>query len=153
MFFSSVSHEIRTPLLGIVGCVELLSQSGLKVGQDEYVDTILLCSNKLLKLVGDILELSRLETTPLERLSSLLNLRPFNLVERMHDVVKMFGDQAVEKGLRLNLDAKVLHNGQPAAKSVLVVADELRIRQILVNLIANSVVYTSRGRVDVTLQI
>jgi len=134
-FLATMSHEIRTPLNAVVGMTDLLARTPLTPEQHEAVSTIRASSQLLLRLVGDILDLAKIEAGKLE-----LEEAPFNLRECLDHALRLVRPTAQAKGLALDLS---LEPGLPDEVS----GDSTRLTQILVNLLANAVKFTARGAV------
>ena len=139
VFLATMSHEIRTPLNGIIGMAELLSDAPLDEEEQVYAKTILDSSEALLKIINDILELSRLDADKLT-----LEDKPFSLAACLRGVGALMRPTAREKGLFLD----VTHE---TSLPECVCADEGRLRQILVNLLGNALKFTETGGVSVTV--
>jgi PAS domain S-box-containing protein len=135
-FLANMSHEIRTPLAGVIGLADLLLRSGLEGSQRDYASLIQSSSASLLRLIDDILDLSKVEAGML-----LFETAPFGLRALLNDVCGPQRLRALEKGIALELHV---------ADSVpeWVEGDPARLRQVLLNLIGNAVKFTERGRVD-----
>jgi signal transduction histidine kinase/CheY-like chemotaxis protein len=136
-FLANMSHEIRTPLNEIVGMVELMQLTELAPSQRRYLDTAMQSSRALLRLIDDILDLSKIEAGRLE-----LDRTPFHLPSLIHDVRMLMADQARAKGLTL---AVLL----PDSLNIMVVGDAHRLLQILTNLVGNAIKFTSQGSVTI----
>ena len=134
-FLATMSHEIRTPLNGIVPMLDLLSHSRLAADQQELLRTATASAQQLLRIVDDILDYSKLEADRLD-----LETTGFNLRELMQSVLTLMERTAEAKGLRLIL------NIDPSVR-LPVRGDPVRLRQILSNLISNSVKFTERGSI------
>ena len=138
LFFSTISHDIRTPLNAIVGFSELL-KLGYKKDEDRQkaLNAVVMSANMLQTLLGNVLDLSKLETGKLEILRVTTDC-----ARLVRDAVDQFAVIARQKGVKLNLNISV----EP-----LLEIDANRVRQIIVNLVSNAVKFTSKGQVDVTV--
>ena len=138
-FVATASHELRSPLTSIKGFVELLGRSqALGEREREFVDVILQSTDRLVDLVNDLLDASRLEAGKME-----VHPRLFDVTEVVREVAAMMGQRVTEKDQRLDLD---IPPGLPRA-----LADPARVRQILTNLVSNAHIYTDEGgRITVT---
>ena len=134
-FLANMSHEIRTPLNGVVGMIELMKLTDLSPPQRRYVETATQSSQSLLRLIDDILDLSRIEVGRLE-----LEHAPFHLPSLIHDVRVLFADQARAKGLTLWASV-------PDTLNVMLVGDKHRLLQVLTNLVSNAMKFTSEGTI------
>lgn len=136
-FLATMSHEIRTPLNGVLGMLQLLNRTALDDEQREYVSTAMSSSRRLLRILSDVLDLSRIESGRLPVREEEFLLR--DLIEPVH---LSFAPSAQAKGLSLSREI------DPHLPERLV-GDAGRIRQILYNLVANSIKYTKRGAVRI----
>ncbi len=136
-FLANMSHEIRTPLNGVVGMIELLQLTDLTATQRRYVEQATQSSQTLLRLVDDILDLSKIEVGRMD-----LEAVPFHLPSLVHDARMLFTDQAREKGLRLTVSV-------PDELNVMVLGDPHRLLQILTNLVSNAIKFTTEGGVTI----
>ncbi len=136
-FLDAVSHELRTPLNGISGLAFCLRQeAGNNSNTTQYLDKLDMAVDHLSGIIGDVLDLSRLEKKRLE-----LHLRPTDLVKLTENVLSMLGDSALQKNITL-----ALHNSKDLPKQVL--TDHQRLRQILFNYLSNALKFTHQGGVE-----
>ncbi len=136
-FLANMTHELRTPLTGVLGMATLLRTTELDTQQREYLDAISSSARMLQALIGDILDLSKIDARKLE-----LEHSPFDLREPVREVCELMHTHALDKGLDLVCDVT-------PALPPRVVGDALRVRQVLFNLIGNAVKFTERGQVVV----
>jgi signal transduction histidine kinase/ActR/RegA family two-component response regulator len=137
-FLATISHEVRTPMNGVLGMLELLKKTPLSDKQHSFTESAYRSGRSLLTLINDILDFSKIESNKLE-----LEHVPFNIKDTIDDVLRIVTEDAKRK--HLNLITKI-----PDINPLLV-GDEQRLRQILINLIGNAVKFTERGNVIVRL--
>lgn len=135
-FLANMSHELRTPLHAILGYSQLLQQE-VSPSQRRGLETINRSGQHLLRLINDVLEMSRLESG---RLS--LTPRAFSLQDLLNDLDLLFRDRAESAGLRFSI-----HIAADTPRYLL--ADEVKLRQILVNLLGNALKFTESGQIEV----
>ncbi len=140
-FLANMSHEIRTPMTAILGFAELLMAGDLSLGeQASYLETIHRNGEVLLRLIDDILDLSKIESGKIDL--ELMDCSPRQIVV---DVVALMRGRAIEKGLSLEVDYG------PALPET-IRTDPVRMRQILVNLVGNAVKFTEHGGVRIAVR-
>lgn len=140
-FLANMSHEIRTPMNAIIGFTDLLSRRLKDPEMGRYVSQIQSSSRSLLTLINDILDLSKVEAGKLDIVPAPMDLRTV-----MDDMPMMFGEKAERKGLELAVRSD-------ASLPPVLVMDEARIRQILINLIGNAIKFTEAGSVNVQARV
>ncbi|WP_301584305.1 ATP-binding protein [Halomonas alkaliantarctica] len=136
-FLAMVSHEIRTPLNGVIGMSELLREPASLAQVEDYARTIHDSANQLLAMINEILDFSKIEAGHLTLETSPTALKPL-----VDSVISLFAPRAKAKGLQLTL---VIDPLVPAW----VMIDASRLRQILLNLIANAIKFTDHGEVNI----
>lgn len=141
-FLANMSHEIRTPMNGIVGFSQLLKKPELdKEKQVKYVNIITSCSNRLMNLVNDILDISSLETGQIE-----LDIEPVDLNQLVSKLVKFFEYKTNEKKIKILTDINI------DSRNIIINTDGSRLWQILNNLLSNAFKFTREGYIKLGLK-
>ncbi len=137
-FLATMSHEIRTPMNGILGMAQMLLAPGSSPDeQRDYARTILTSGQTLLALLNDILDLSKIEAGKLE-----LTPAPFSPPQLLDEIAQLFAGPTRDKGLQLDIDWQ----GDPERT---LLADPIRLRQMLSNLASNAIKFTEQGEIRI----
>jgi two-component system, sensor histidine kinase and response regulator len=138
IFLATMSHEIRTPMNGVLGMASLLNETPLTEQQRMYTETIETCGEGLLNVINDILDFSKIESGNME-----IEQEEFELRGCIEDVLDIFGAKAAKLGLEL-----VYQIGEEVPFQL--VGDDLRLRQVLTNLVGNAMKFTTEGEIFIT---
>lgn len=138
-FLSTMSHEIRTPLNGVLGLAQLLAGTDLDQDQKKKVSTILSSGRTLLAIISDVLDMSRIEAGGIE-----LEEKAFNLGDLLSVIASTFQSLVDDKGLHLAVKNEV-------PTGILVKGDQVRLRQVLWNLLSNAINFTEAGTVSLSI--
>jgi signal transduction histidine kinase/CheY-like chemotaxis protein len=140
VFLATMSHEIRTPMNGVIGMSALLTETTLTEQQRSYAETISSCGETLLNVINDILDFSKIESGGME-----LEEEDFNLHESIEHILDIFGVRAGQKGLELlyQVDTDV---------PMFIRGDDLRLRQVLTNLVGNAMKFTEQGEIFIRVR-
>lgn len=140
-FLATTLHEIRTPIQTIIGSAELLNTTKLDREQKEYIHQIQFSAEVLLSLANDILDYSKISDKNFKLENTPFNI--VNLVEKTTDIVSI---EAFNKGLEIVTDVDT-------AISESIMGDQVRVQQVLLNMIKNAVKFTSKGYIYITVKL
>jgi signal transduction histidine kinase/DNA-binding response OmpR family regulator len=133
IFLANMSHEIRTPINGIIGFTDLLKKEDLPSHLKEYVEIISKSGDNLLKIINNILDLSKIESQKIE-----VDATIFSPIEELENVINLFIPKAVKKSINLALYLEPdFHN--------YLIGDSLKLKEVLLNLLSNSIKFTPEG--------
>jgi two-component system sensor histidine kinase/response regulator len=141
IFLATMSHEIRTPMNGVIGMSSLLAETPLTNQQRSYTETIATCGETLLGVINDILDFSKIESGGME-----LEEEDFELQSCIEHILDMFGARAARSGIEL---LNQVGRDIPA----IIRGDDLRLRQILTNLVGNAMKFTEQGEIFIGVRL
>ncbi|MBY0517261.1 MAG: response regulator [Bacteriovoracaceae bacterium] len=137
-FLSQMSHEFRTPLNAIIGMGDMLIQSPLNEDQKQYASVLSGAAQNLLRLINDVLDLSKIEAGKLE-----LDIEPFNIVSIVEECVRIISFKASEKNIDVQFHDHLTHQA--------FLGDAHRLRQVCLNLLSNALKFTDAGKITIDL--
>ena len=140
-FLANMSHEVRTPMNGVIGMLQLLQMTGLTDEQDEYVRTASASGESLLTIINDILDNAKIESGKVE-----IKPEPLEILSVLSPLITSFKSSLDPADVSLN------YSISPEVPDVFI-ADPVRLRQILFNLIGNAVKFTDQGEISVSLRV
>ena len=140
-FLAKMSHEIRTPLNGIVGMADALGGTNLNDKQGDAVHIIKKSADLLLSIINDILDFSKIEAGKM-----VIEETPFNLRDEVESTVSLFKQRTEEKGIELHTQIKDNVPDQ-------LIGDPFRLRQVISNLIGNSIKFTFEGKIQISVEL
>lgn len=139
-FLANMSHEIRTPLNGIIGAADLLNKTKISPSQEKYINVIMNSGDTLLTLINDILDISKIEAGELE-----INPEPLVLQDIVNEVVQSIAP-------RVNTDQVNLNINFGDTVPYQIIADEVRLKQILTNLLGNAAKFVENGHINTSIE-
>jgi len=140
-FLANMSHEVRTPMNGVIGMLQLLQMTRLSDEQEEYVRTALASGESLLTIINDILDNAKIESGKVE-----IKPEPFEILSILSPLITSFKNSLSSENVSLN------YSISPEVPDIFV-ADPVRLRQILFNLIGNAVKFTDYGEISISIKV
>src|SRR5208282_4284552 len=136
-FLANMSHELRTPMTGVLGMLDLTLEGLLEAEQREFIETARTSARSLVRILNDILDMTRIEMGNLS-----MEEKKFSLRECLKNTINILVPVAKGKGIDLNL---IVADDVPET----LVGDQIRINQVLTNLAGNAIKFTEKGKVEI----
>jgi signal transduction histidine kinase len=136
-FLANMSHELRTPMTGVLGMLDIVLLGNLEADQREFIETAHTSARSLVRILNDILDLTKIEAGKL-----LMEEKPFSPRKSLKNMINLLLPAAKSKGLDLNL---TVADYLPET----LIGDQARLNQVLTNLVGNAVKFTEKGKVDI----
>lgn len=140
-FIANMGHEVRTPLNAIISMIELLSNTELTNKQFEYINSLRTCGFQLMDILNDILDFSKIMNNGIK-----LKYEPMSINKCVHSVITMLNNKAFEKDIPINY---TIDNDIPD----MVMGDNIRIKQILMNVLSNAIKFTKKGHINIDVNV
>lgn len=140
-FVANMSHEVRTPLNAIITIIDMIEKTELTDVQFNYIDSIKTCGIQLMDIVNDILDYSKIISSGLK-----LNLGPMSIMKCVKSVYTMMLSKAQEKNIEFTYN---INNDVPDT----IICDQIRFKQVLLNLVSNAIKFTKKGSIRVEIQV
>jgi signal transduction histidine kinase/CheY-like chemotaxis protein len=137
-FLATVSHEIRTPMNGVIGVLDILQDTTLSTEQRHYLGTAMQSARLLLRVINDILDYAKIESGALQLCNA-----PYDFYRAMENMAELYLPLARRKGLVLTVAIMPHFDRQ-------LIGDEIRISQVVANLLSNAIAFTERGAVTLS---